>query len=120
MIVSPDLEGGNAIASAVRWLQEALLGSIVTTIAIVAIASLGIFMLSGRIDVRRAAHVVFGCFIIFGASTIASGILSAISGRSDGRDVAQTVPPPLPLPPATAHAPSTPYDPYAGAALPPR
>jgi hypothetical protein len=79
-------------------------------------------MLTGRIDVRRAAQVVFGCFVIFGASTIANGILAAISGGGDSPDIAQTAPPPLqfPSPPVTAQAPSTPYDPYAGAALPPR
>ena len=70
---NPDSPGKNAIASAVGWFQGALLGSIATIVAIIAIASVGFLMLTGRIDIRRAARVVFGCFIIFGASTIASG-----------------------------------------------
>jgi len=80
-------------------------------------------MLTGRIDVRRAARVVFGCFILFGASTIAGGLMSAVRGGVGGEiELANTAPPPqLPPPPATAPATAVqPYDPYAGAALPPR
>src|SRR5438046_3308126 len=110
--------GANAFTSAVGWLQTTLLGTIATTLAIIAIASVGFLMLTGRIDVRRAAQVVFGCFIIFGASTIASGVLGAVSGTVAGADLAQAPPPPqLAQPPAYPKANSTPYDPYAGAAL---
>jgi hypothetical protein len=107
--------------SAIGWLEGTLLGTVATVAAIIAIASVGILMITGRIDVRRAAQVVFGCFIVFGASTIASGIMGALSGTAS-RDLAQAPPPapPLPSPPATARTPSTPYDPYAGAALPQR
>ena len=44
----------NPIGSAVGWLQGALLGSIATTAAVLAVASIGYLMLTGRIDVRRA------------------------------------------------------------------
>ena len=114
--------GNNAIASALSWLQSILLGTIATAIAITTIASIGVLMLIGHFDVRRAAQAALGCFIIFGASTIASGILSASSGSSSP-DLAQAAPltPPLPRLPAAAQMPSTPYDPYASAAyLPPR
>lgn len=108
----------NAINSAVGWLQSALIGTVATIVAITAIASVGFLMLAGRIDVRRAAQVVFGCFIIFGAATIANGILSAISRGDNSPDLAQTASPPQPLPgpPATAHVNSTPYNPYASPA----
>ena len=114
--------GSNAFTAAVGWLEGALAGSIATTIAIIAIASIGFLMLTGRIDLRRAARVVFGCFIIFGASTIAQGIIGAVSGSGAGRELAQAPPPPpaVSQPPAYPKANASPYDPYAGAALPPR
>jgi type IV secretory pathway VirB2 component (pilin) len=113
----------NAIDSAVRSLQMSLLGTIATIVAIITIASVGLLMLTGRMDIRRAAQVVFGCFIIFGASTIASGIMGALNGSSTAASEIATAPPPPPVPlqtPAYPKANSTPYDPYAGAALPPR
>lgn len=109
------------ISSAVGWLQSILLGTLAITVAIVAIASLGFLMMTGRIDFRRAAQLVLGCFIIFGASTIATGILAAVSDGGGQPYMAQAASPPplLPSPPPAA-AQSTSYDPYAGAALPPR
>lgn len=65
--------GSNPIWAAANWLEGTLLGSVATAIAVIAVACVGLAMLTGRTDVRRAAHVLFGCFIIFGASTIASG-----------------------------------------------
>jgi hypothetical protein len=101
-----------------------LLGTAATTVAIIAISSVGFLMLAGRIDVCRAAQVIFGCFIIFGASTIASGIIGAFNGAGTGTpQVAAVTPPPQPALtqlPAYPKSNSMPYDPYAGAALPPR
>ena len=124
MTDSLDPSGANAFTAAVGWFEGALAGSIATTIAIIAIASIGFLMLTGRIDVRRAAQVVFGCFIIFGASTIAQGLIGAVSGSGAGPNLAQTPPSPpamaISQPPAYPKASNSPYDPYAGAALPPR
>lgn len=114
--------GISAIASAVGWLKGALLGTFATTIAVFAVASIGFLMLTGRIDVRRGVQVVFGCFIVFGASTIANGISGVISGGAGAPGLAQSRPlPPPPLPPQpVAYQPtsSSPFDPYAGAATP--
>ena len=117
--VSPP--GSNALTSAVAWLQGTLLGPAATAIAVIAIASVGFMMLSGRTDVRRAAQVVLGCFIIFGASAIAAGIQSAVTGISAGAERAETpaTPPAAPLPQAYPKAEASPYDPYAGASVPP-
>jgi type IV secretion system protein VirB2 len=112
----------NAFAAAVQWLTGTLLGSLATALAVIAVASFGFLLLVGRIDVRRAMQVIFGCFILFGASAIASGMMSAVR-RTAG--ISEEVAAPLPLPtyqsaplqPANAN---TPYDPYAGAALPAR
>jgi type IV secretory pathway VirB2 component (pilin) len=110
----------SAIASAVNWLEGTLLGSLATTIAVVAVATIGLLMLTGRIDVRRAAQVALGCFMIFGASTIANGILSAVSGTAAAADLAHSPTPP-PVPRSESGYPTaatSPFDPYAGAAGP--
>ena len=69
-----------AIGSAVGWVEGTLLGTVATTVAVIAVATVGFLMLTGRIDIRRATQVVLGCFILIGASTIASGIFGAVSG----------------------------------------
>jgi len=111
----------NALAAALAWLEGTLLGTLATTIAIITVAFIGFLMLAGRIDVRRAAHVIFGCFILFGASTIAAGIQGAISGTGAAASLAQAPPllPPPQLPPPVSYQPasSSPFDPYAGAAI---
>ena len=66
-----DPNSANAIGAALSWLQGTLLGSVATAAAIVAVASVGFLMLTGRIDFRRAAHVILGCFILFGADCFA-------------------------------------------------
>ncbi|HYC96234.1 MAG TPA: TrbC/VirB2 family protein [Sphingomicrobium sp.] len=115
-----DPSGSNPLTAALEWLQGTLLGSFATSIAVIALALIGFLMLSGRVDVRRAVQVVLGCFIIFGASTIANGILLAVSGASHGPDLAQAPPPPppqFPAPVGSQPTSSSPFDPYAGAAF---
>lgn len=118
----PDIAGSGAIASAVAWLDGLALGALASVIAIIAVASIGLLWLSGRIDVRRAARVIVGSFIIFGASTIANGIVGALSGSGQYEQVPAVPPPPPPVVVTASGRPltNTPYDPYAGAALPPR
>ena len=70
----------NAIGSAVGWLQGALLGSVATAAAVIAVASVGFLMLTGRIDWRRGLTVIVGAFIIFGAVSIVAGIRSLATG----------------------------------------
>ena len=109
----------NPIWAAANWLEATLLGSVATTLAIIAVACVGLAMLTGRTDVRRSAHVLFGCFIIFGASAIASGLRTASGGTSSQLADAEVMASPAP-PPAYPSAPATPFDPYAGAAVTPR
>ena len=111
--------GSNAIEAAMQWLQATLLGSLATSIAIIAVASTGFLLMSGRMGVRRGAQVIFGCFILFGASSIAAGILRVTDGRSSSVEASPTQPTSPLIPPPAATKP-IPYDPYAGAALPTR
>jgi type IV secretion system protein VirB2 len=71
-----DPAGSGVIVSAVRWLEGTLLGTIATVVAVIAVASVGFLMLTGRINWRYGATVIIGCFILFGAASIVAGIQS--------------------------------------------
>jgi type IV secretory pathway VirB2 component (pilin) len=119
MYASTSSPAGNSIADAVAWIQESALGTVATTIAIVAVAAIGLLMLSGRLELRRGITVVLGCFILFGAAGIAA-TLTNIGGTgtranqitaSDSSPLAQQVRA------SPSSAPAA-YDPYAGASVP--
>ena len=112
-----DPAGSSVIVAAVWWLQATLLGTVATTIAIIAISSVGLMMLAGRMNVRYGLTVIAGSFILFGAATIVAGIQSMA-----GTDLAAApaaAPPVAPPPALPQPAPANP-DPYAGAAVPTR
>lgn len=112
-----DPTGSSPIVAAVLWLQGTLLGTIATTLAVVAVAWVGLLMLTGRIELRRGVSVVVGCFILFGASSIAAGIQSAASSPAGTGDPEIVSPSPsVIIPPSTRGG----YDPYAGASVPRR
>ena len=71
-----DPQGSGVIVAAVRWLEGTLLGTIATVVAVIAVASVGFLMLTGRINWRYGAVVILGCFILFGAASIVAGIQS--------------------------------------------
>jgi type IV secretion system protein VirB2 len=74
-----DPAGSGVVVSAVRWLQGTLLGTVATVVAVIAVASVGFMMLTGRINWRYGATVILGCFILFGAASIVAGIQSTSS-----------------------------------------
>lgn len=120
--MTPDLDpsSGNAVATAVNWLEATLLGSFATAVAVIIIASFGLLLFLGRVPTRRAIEVVLGCFILFGASSIASGIMRSLYGPGNEPDAIATLPPPLPIEAPVQARSMQPYDPYASAAVPPR
>lgn len=69
-----DPQGSGVLVSAMGWLQGTLLGTVATVAAVIAVASVGLLMLTGRINWRYGATVIFGCFILFGAASIVAGI----------------------------------------------
>jgi type IV secretory pathway VirB2 component (pilin) len=105
------------IGPAADWVKSALLGSVATVIAVLAIASIGFAMLSGRIDIRRGLVVLLGCFVLFGAPLIARGLMSA--AESNASPVGQAPPPPpvFAKPQPNRAPPTNAYDPYAGASV---
>lgn len=114
-----DPPGSSVLGAAVSWLGGTLLGTVATSVAIIAVAAVGIAMLGGRIDARRGLTVVLGSFLLFGAATIAAGLRS-FAPDAAGPDLG-SAPPPVPVPaPAAAppaSAPDAGYDPYAGASV---
>ena len=75
-----DPEGSGVIINAVNWLQGTLMGTVATTVAVIAVAVVGFMMLTGRINWRHGAVVILGCFILFGAASIVAGIRAASMG----------------------------------------
>jgi type IV secretory pathway VirB2 component (pilin) len=78
--VNQDPAGSSPLVAAMEWVQGTLLGNVATAAAVIAVAVVGFMMLTGRIEWRRGLTVVIGCFIIFGAVAIVSGIRSLAGG----------------------------------------
>lgn len=109
-------QSGGALANAVVWLVEAVTGTAATAVAIIAVALLGFLMLGGRIPARRGVALITGCFLLFSAALVSSGITGFLQSVPPGGEVLPTPQPALsPIIPRAA-----PYDPYAGAAVPTR
>lgn len=110
MQFNPD--GSHALTGALAWLADLLTGRLGTVVAVLAIGWIGMLMLQGRMDWRRAAMAIAGAFLLFGAPSIARGLMDTATAVQPRR------PPPIPSAPvATPNAPPQ-FDPYAGAAVP--
>lgn len=68
--------GSGPIVAALGWLQGTLLGNVATAVAVIAVAMVGFMMLTGRMNWRFGATVIIGCFVLFGAGAIVTGIQS--------------------------------------------
>jgi type IV secretion system protein VirB2 len=75
-----DPAGSGAITGALSWLEGTLMGTVATVAAVIAIASVGFMMLTGRMNWRYGATVIIGCFILFGAASIVAGIRQTAGG----------------------------------------
>lgn len=109
--------GGNSLVNALRWVENLLLGTTATVVGVVAVASIGLMMLAGRVDIRHGIRTVLGLLIVFGAPTIAAAIEIQLRGTTS--ETADYVAAPAPQPSAQveqAPPPKT-LDPYAGASV---
>ena len=79
-VVGADPQGSGPIVNALSWMQGTLLGNVATTAAVIAVAVVGLMMLTGRMNWRFGATVIVGCFVLFGATAIVSGIRVAAVG----------------------------------------
>lgn len=64
----------STLLTAISWIEGLLTGTLATMVAVIAVAALGFLLLQGRLVVRDGLRVLAGCFILFGASAIVSGI----------------------------------------------
>jgi type IV secretion system protein VirB2 len=65
---------------ALHWVQGTLMGTVATVAAVVAVACVGLMMLTGRMNWRYGMSVILGCFVLFGAASIVAGIQSVATG----------------------------------------
>ena len=72
-----DPAGSSAITGALYWIEGTMMGTVATVAAVIAIATVGFMMLTGRMNWRYGATVILGCFILFGAASIVAGIRQA-------------------------------------------
>ncbi len=107
------------IADGMAWLQGVALGPAATSFAVIAVAAIGLLMLSGRLELRRGITVVIGCFILLGAPSIAAA-LTGVGKQTEplprvaaNRDSALLSEPFL-----TPETRPSAYDPYAGVSAP--
>jgi type IV secretion system protein VirB2 len=109
-----DPSGSGALVAAVGWLQGTMLGTVATSVAVIAVAAVGALMLGGRIDWRRGTTVIAGCFVLFGATSIVAGVQGVTGSPVAAPYVPADTPPPMPV---RTPVPAAPYDPYAGASV---
>ena len=79
-VAQSDPAGSGPILGALQWVEGTLLGNLATTAAVIAVAIVGLMMLTGRIEWRRGVTVVIGAFIVFGAVAIVAGMRSLAVG----------------------------------------
>lgn len=111
-----DAPTSTPLGPASSWVVGAISGSLATALCVVAVALVGVLMLRGRLAVKDGAMLVVGCFVLFGASTLAAALMSVGEDASYASARAPIGPaayaPELPPPP-----PPVQYDPYAGASI---
>lgn len=105
---------GSSLRDATAWIDIVLTGPLVLAICSIAIAVLGLAMFAGRFEIRRGAAIILGCFIVFGASTIASGLVGRPAAPTAAAQAAIATAPQPPMPRRNDRKVD---DPYAGASL---
>jgi type IV secretory pathway VirB2 component (pilin) len=103
-----------ALVVGAHWIENLLTRSVGVAIAVLAIALVGIALLSGYYPLRRGIKVALGCFILFGAQSIARSLVDAVSTATPA--VIQTEARPMSDISFPKQSPQ--FDPFAGASVP--
>jgi len=109
-----DAPGSPALGSASDWITGTLFGTLAVSLCVIAVAIVGLMLMSGRLAIRDGVRVAVGCFVLLGAPVIAAGLRSA-ANEAAPMGITQVVTPVLAAPPPPL--PPSNYDPYAGASL---
>ena len=105
----------NALLGPIDWVADLLLGSAAIGLCVIAVAFVGLMLLSGRLPVKHGLRTLLGCFILLGAPIIASGLIGSWQRVTEQPPMlVSTVnyAEPREEPPSAEG-----YDPYAGASL---
>jgi len=113
-----DPPADSPITSGVAWVQGVALGTTATAIAVLAVAAIGLLMLSGRLELRRGVTVIIGCFVLFGAGSIAVAFTGMTGPDAQSSHATNSGPGPLSSQLGYPDSPSGVHDPYAGASVP--
>ena len=93
-----DAPGSSPFAAAADWVTGTLLGSVAVSLCVIAIAFVGLRMMTGHLAARDGLRVVIACFVLLGASTIAAGVRRAADEASAPGAAAPVPVQPLPGP----------------------
>ena len=77
-----DAPSSPVLPSALDWLTGTLLGSVAVTLCVIAVAFVGLRLLTGFLAVRDGLRVILGCFVLLGAPFIAAGLID-VADRSE-------------------------------------
>ena len=72
-----DSPASSPLAAASDWLTGTLLGSVAVSLCVIAIAFVGLRMMTGHLAVRDGLRVAAACFVLLGAPAIAAGLRAA-------------------------------------------
>ena len=72
-----DVPASSVFAAAGQWVTGTLLGSVAVSLCVIAIAFVGLRMMTGHLAARDGLRVVIACFVLLGAATIAAGVRRA-------------------------------------------
>ena len=117
MAVAPSLfapPSSAVLSAAADSITGTLLGGLATSLCVLAIAFVGLLLMTGRLAIRDGMWVAIGCFVLLGASVIAGGLQDAayqVTGPDSPRELA------VETAPSSADLPAADHDRYAGASL---
>ena len=72
-----ETNGARPVGAAIGWITGTALGSLAIGLCVLAVAIVGLLLMTGRLAIRDALRVVLGCFILLGAPVIAGAFISA-------------------------------------------
>jgi type IV secretory pathway VirB2 component (pilin) len=110
------------LGDAVGWIEQVVFGSLGVTIAVLGVGLMGFRILLGYANPKEMGRILLGCFILFGAPTIARGLIASLGygQASEPRDVPTVAAPVAPTSvPSVPHMPpanANPFDPYSNGA----
>lgn len=93
-----------------------LFGGVALGLCVIAVAIIGLIMLSGRLPVRRGMQVAVGCFVLLGAPAIAASFTGFWQETRSQQKALPAFTRDEPVETRTDLPPAQ-YDPYAGASL---